>query len=109
MKKGICTLEYRAPDVLLGNHLFGPDVDMWSLGCVAAELFLREPLFQTTRADIVERQVLEAQAALLGSPAPGHVPAWLRSLPKAVAGKDPQLSTALFQLLTPMRKDPPIK
>ena len=42
----ICTVHYRAPDMLLGHERFGPDLDMWSLGCVAAELFLREPLFQ---------------------------------------------------------------
>ena len=40
----ICTLQYRAPDVCLGNQQYGTDVDMWSFACVAAELFLRAPL-----------------------------------------------------------------
>ena len=66
MKKGMCTLEYRVPDALLGNHLFGPDVDMWSSGCVAAELFLGEHSFTATHVDTAKRQVLEAQARLLG-------------------------------------------
>jgi serine/threonine protein kinase len=35
---------YRAPEVLLRQQ-FGPLVDVWSLGCVAAELFLGNPLF----------------------------------------------------------------
>ena len=35
---------YRAPEVLLGLP-FDMAVDMWSLGCVAAELFLGWPLF----------------------------------------------------------------
>ena len=40
------TAQYRPPDMLLGSQRFGPDIDLWSLGCVAAELFLRQPLFQ---------------------------------------------------------------
>lgn len=36
---------YRAPEVLLGLE-YGVEVDMWSLGCVVAELALGEPLLQ---------------------------------------------------------------
>jgi dual specificity protein kinase YAK1 len=35
---------YRSPEVVLG-HQYTMSVDMWSLGCVAAELFLGLPLF----------------------------------------------------------------
>ncbi|KAH8969598.1 hypothetical protein BDL97_02G041900 [Sphagnum fallax] len=35
---------YRSPEVLLG-HTYTTAIDMWSLGCVAAELFLGLPLF----------------------------------------------------------------
>ena len=42
----IVTPSYRPPDVFMGSCDFGADLDMWSLGCVAAELFLRQPLFQ---------------------------------------------------------------
>ncbi|KAG0565400.1 hypothetical protein KC19_8G187100 [Ceratodon purpureus] len=35
---------YRSPEVLLG-HRYNTAIDMWSLGCVAAELFLGLPLF----------------------------------------------------------------
>ena len=42
----IVTANYRPPDVFMGSCDFGPDLDMWSLGCVAAEMFLRQPLFQ---------------------------------------------------------------
>jgi len=35
---------YRAPEVILGNGYSHP-VDMWSLGCIAAELFNGRPLF----------------------------------------------------------------
>ena len=35
---------YRSPEVILG-HPYNSLVDMWSLGCIAAELFLGLPLF----------------------------------------------------------------
>ena len=35
---------YRAPEVLLGCG-YGTRIDCWSLGCIAAELFLGLPLF----------------------------------------------------------------
>ena len=36
---------YRAPEVLYGATLYGPAIDMWSVGCIFAELILRAPLF----------------------------------------------------------------
>jgi serine/threonine protein kinase len=35
---------YRAPEVLIGAG-YGCEIDMWSIGCIAAELFLGEPIF----------------------------------------------------------------
>ena len=35
---------YRAPEIILGLP-FNERIDMWSLGCVAAELFLGWPLY----------------------------------------------------------------
>ncbi len=35
---------YRCPEVVLGGT-YGASIDMWSFGCVAAELFLGLPLF----------------------------------------------------------------
>uniref|UniRef100_A0A674N9Q8 Cyclin-dependent kinase 21 n=1 Tax=Takifugu rubripes TaxID=31033 RepID=A0A674N9Q8_TAKRU len=42
---GVVTLWYRAPEVLL-NSVYMFSVDMWSVGCIFAELFLLRPLFQ---------------------------------------------------------------
>ena len=39
-------VNYLPPDMLLGWTIFGSDFDIWTLGCVAAELFLRHRLFQ---------------------------------------------------------------
>ena len=35
----VCTPNYRPPDVTLGSQRFQEDFDMWSFGCVAAELY----------------------------------------------------------------------
>lgn len=43
-----CTQYYRAPEVLLGSLKYEPSADMWSVGCVAAELLvIARPLFFT--------------------------------------------------------------
>ncbi|XP_061567718.1 cyclin-dependent kinase 6 [Cololabis saira] len=42
---GVVTLWYRAPEVLL-NSVYCSSVDMWSAGCIFAELFLLKPLFK---------------------------------------------------------------
>jgi serine/threonine protein kinase len=40
----VVTLWYRSPEVLL-HSIYSSTVDMWSLGCIFAELFLKKPLF----------------------------------------------------------------
>lgn len=35
---------YRSPEVLIGNP-YSYEIDLWSIGCIAAELFLGNPLF----------------------------------------------------------------
>ncbi|KAJ6648644.1 Cyclin-dependent kinase 1 [Pseudolycoriella hygida] len=42
----IVTLWYRAPEVLLGSPRYSCPVDVWSLGCIFAEMVTRKPLFQ---------------------------------------------------------------
>jgi serine/threonine protein kinase len=42
----VVTLWYRAPELLLGARAYGPAVDVWSVGCIVAEMLNREPLFR---------------------------------------------------------------
>ena len=44
MSPATVTRWYRPPEVLFGAPLYGPAVDMWSIGCVFAEMLLRTPL-----------------------------------------------------------------
>lgn len=38
-------LWYRAPEMLFRKNVYAFEVDLWSLGCLMAELALGEPLF----------------------------------------------------------------
>ena len=42
----VVTLWYRSPELLLGTEEYSTAVDLWSIGCILAELLSREPLFQ---------------------------------------------------------------
>ncbi|XP_010864411.2 cyclin-dependent kinase 4 isoform X3 [Esox lucius] len=51
----VVTLWYRAPEVLLHSSYMS-SVDMWSAGCIFAELFLLKPLFRgDTEAQLLHR------------------------------------------------------
>jgi cyclin-dependent kinase len=41
----VVTLWYRAPDILMGSKNYNTSVDIWSVGCIFAELVTRHPLF----------------------------------------------------------------
>ncbi|VFQ84357.1 unnamed protein product [Cuscuta campestris] len=40
----VATLWYRAPELLLGATDYGVAIDMWSVGCILAELFAGKPI-----------------------------------------------------------------
>ena len=42
----VVTQYYRAPEILMGAQHYTEAVDMWSVGCVLAELLSRHILFQ---------------------------------------------------------------
>jgi len=45
-KNQVVTLWYRAPEVLLGARQYSTALDMWSVGCILAEMVMRGmPLF----------------------------------------------------------------
>lgn len=45
LSKNVATLWYRSPEILLGEENYSFCLDMWSLGCILVELFLKKPLF----------------------------------------------------------------
>lgn len=60
----ITTRSYRAPELLLSYDNYGPAIDMWSLGCIMAQLLLFKPLFL---ANSPMEQLIQI-VSLLGSP-----------------------------------------
>lgn len=41
----VVTLWYRAPEILLGSQRYSTPVDIWSIGCIFAEMVTKRPLF----------------------------------------------------------------
>ncbi|KYQ90248.1 putative protein serine/threonine kinase [Tieghemostelium lacteum] len=66
LSDGICTLWYRAPEVLLGSRHYTTAIDMWSAGCIFAEILSREVLLPGN-SDIDQ---LDKIFKLLGTPTP---------------------------------------
>ncbi|PVG04191.1 Pkinase-domain-containing protein [Serendipita vermifera] len=42
----VITLWYRPPELLFGATVYGPEVDLWSAGCIFLELFVKKAIFQ---------------------------------------------------------------
>lgn len=59
---------YRSPEVLLG-YQYNTAIDMWSFGCIVAELFLGLPLFP----GMSEFDLLRRMITTLGGQPPDHV------------------------------------
>jgi len=60
----VVTLWYRAPELLLGAKKYTPAIDMWSVGCIFAEIITKQPLLPG-RSEIDQ---LDKIFKLLGSP-----------------------------------------
>ncbi|KAL3902928.1 MAG: hypothetical protein SGILL_010641, partial [Bacillariaceae sp.] len=61
----VITLWYRPPELLLGETRYGTAVDIWSAGCILAELILGRPLF-TGKSDMDQLQLI---FDMMGTPA----------------------------------------
>lgn len=52
----VVTLWYRAPDVLMGSRKYSTPVDIWSCGCIMAEMINGKPLFPgSTESDQLQK------------------------------------------------------
>ncbi|WRT70370.1 uncharacterized protein IL334_007368 [Kwoniella shivajii] len=60
----VITLWYRSPELLMGETVYGPEVDMWSAGCIVLEIFVTKPIFQGSD----EINQLEVIYSIMGSP-----------------------------------------
>jgi negative regulator of the PHO system len=60
----VVTLWYRAPDVLLGSRTYNTSIDIWSAGCIMAEMYTGRPLFPGTTNDDQLQKIFR----LMGTP-----------------------------------------
>jgi mitogen-activated protein kinase 15 len=67
----VATRWYRAPEILLGSNKYTKGVDMWSMGCILAELILGKPFFPGTSTLNQLDRVLE----ITGRPRPEDIEA----------------------------------
>ncbi|KAL0580318.1 hypothetical protein V5O48_001735 [Marasmius crinis-equi] len=99
MTQLVVTLWYRAPEILLGAEKYSTAVDMWSVGCIFAELLLKEPLFQAKG----ELELISMIFKLLGPPTKDSWPEY-SSLPLAktitLPSPQPHQFRQKFQYLT---------
>lgn len=59
----ICSRFYRAPELIFGNQYYSTAVDVWSVGCIFAEMMIGQPVF---RGEDSQEQ-LHAIVKILGS------------------------------------------
>eukprot|EP00871_Galdieria_phlegrea_P000395 jgi/Galph1/1356/GphlegSOOS_G5971.1 len=74
----VVTLWYRAPELLLGTNDYSWPIDMWSVGCLMAEMLMRKPPF----AGRDEIEQLDLIFRVLGTPTEEIWPGWM-TLPNA--------------------------
>lgn len=70
----VISLSCRPPELLLGEERYGPSIDVWSCGCILAELFLKRALFQAS----AELAQLDAISRVCGTPNPTIWPAVIK-------------------------------
>ena len=80
----VVTLAYRAPEILLGSTDYGASVDMWSVGCIFAEMICGSRLFQPKGVLSQHHLIFSA----LGTPTEESWPG-VTSLPKFYGKKYP--------------------
>jgi serine/threonine protein kinase len=78
----VVTLWYRSPDVLLGSKFYSTSIDMWSIGCIFAEMVTGRP-FATGNTPF--DQLLKIQK-ILGTPTPSEWPEYEEYLTTAMDG-----------------------
>ncbi len=65
----VATRWYRAPELILSNGFYTEAVDVWSCGCILAELFNRKPLFRSVH----NPEQLMLIFKTLGTPSPADL------------------------------------
>lgn len=99
----VVTLWYRAPDVLMGSRKYSTPVDIWSVGCIFAEMVTGRPLFPGD----TDANQLQKIFRILGTPSAEtwptitELPDWKPDFPVF----EPQAWTSITPTLEPQGMD----
>eukprot|EP01113_Clastostelium_recurvatum_P043568 TRINITY_DN7230_c0_g1_i1.p1 TRINITY_DN7230_c0_g1~~TRINITY_DN7230_c0_g1_i1.p1 ORF type:complete len:568 (+),score=118.16 TRINITY_DN7230_c0_g1_i1:176-1879(+) len=100
LSPNVVSLYYRPPELLLGSHQYGAEIDVWSVGCILVEMINQKYLF----AGESDEHQLELICRVFGTPTeetwPGvtQMPNWKQAAKFSYA---PQDLHALLPALTP--------
>ncbi|KAF5946098.1 hypothetical protein HYC85_016326 [Camellia sinensis] len=105
----VVNLYYMPPEILLGSHLYSTHVDVWSLGCIFAEVINHQRLFKK----FFEKDRLHKIFSIMGTPdattwpgvtsLPDYIPDdFPKQDPKNLAEYVPDLEPAGVDLLSEM-------
>ncbi|CAD8076723.1 unnamed protein product [Paramecium primaurelia] len=94
-----CTMQYRSPELFFNAQKYGPALDVWAIGCVFAEFYLKQPLFSGES----EIKILSKMVNILGNPTEKNWPGFL-NLPQVVQFEKRD-SMNLFKLLPKMSNE----
>ncbi|PWA02492.1 hypothetical protein BB558_001327 [Smittium angustum] len=72
LTKCVVTRWYRPPELLLGERKYSSSIDLWGVGCIAAEMLIKRPLFPG-KSDLDQ---LEQIFKMCGSPNKTNWPNW---------------------------------
>ncbi|TPX66751.1 hypothetical protein SpCBS45565_g04307 [Spizellomyces sp. 'palustris'] len=104
----VVTLWYRAPDVLLGSRNYSTSIDIWSAGCIMAEMYSGKPLFPGKTNEDQLYKIFK----LLGTPTdevwprvselPEYKPNWPIYQGQVLSSKIPNMDWMGYDLLSKM-------
>ena len=101
----VVTRWYRAPEIMLSCHTYHESIDMWSVGCMLAEMLGRKPLFPGT--DYINQ--LKIIVEKLGSPTEGDLSGITNDKARRFMlqqhGHEPQPMASLFPSANPQAID----
>lgn len=104
MTQYVATKLYRAPEIMLGSKYYSFPVDMWSVGCIIAEMFMQKPTVLMHSQNIVDQ--LMRYFSIFGKPSEEDLSSIPISRPlEIVKSLNPKETTSLNKVIGRSDKD----
>lgn len=89
----VATRWYRAPELLVGDSVYGPPIDIWAIGCLFAEMMTGDPIFPG-ESDIDQLYLI---VKMLGKPCSRHQHLMSKSTQLRGMVKSPNETSGLYK------------